>query len=156
MKGLTHDMAKQQKTDQTTPTVPTYEISELDAVLEQMDDLVPFVRATELADNEVIFCISKIEDVDSSIAKSGKQWKLTISYFTEDEDGEGIELTRALSLGHNKQRDNDIQAYQQQLDASQDKTVHSCRLLVKRAPMSSIRQFKLISVSDNGQRACEH
>jgi|SRR6266487_4882329 len=140
----------------TTPNQSsnTFDISQLTQLIDDME-IVAFVPAVDLSANEVVFCISDIADVESTIAKSGKQWKLTIHYITEDDNGEATELTRYLSLGHTTSRDKDIAAIQNDLRASADGRVHSFRLGMKKAVQSTIKRYGLFAVRDNGQLLCE-
>jgi hypothetical protein len=115
----------------------SFKLSEIEKVAGTID-IVEYISGDTLIVDNSVFCISKVEDVESDLAKTGKQWKLTIHFVSEDDNGQVENETCYLSLGHNKQRDKQIEELQQELDKSKDGRVHSFKMFVH--PMKRVNR----------------
>jgi|SRR5271157_4768257 len=92
------------------------------------EEYIEYADKVELAGKEVVFTVSEVEEVESNINKSGKQWQLTISYDVQGKNGETVTLTEYLTHDHNPQRNKKIQAIKDFLDKNPRSVVVGCTL----------------------------
>lgn len=140
----------------------TFDISKVNELIDNMEEIIiykPVVTLIGDEDNDPItFCVSKIEDTEGKDPKTGEKvmrWKLIIHYVTEDDNGDTEQITRAITLSHNKKRDSYIKEVQKEIATSKDGKAHSFIIGVKHSADKSIRQYHLMAVRENGELLCE-
>lgn len=110
-----------------------------------------YIKAVVLADNEVVFCIRAIDDVESQFDAKG-QWRLKISVV----DANGETHVYLLSLSHDEKRDAIFNAIKNKLASGDIDVMHACMLVDKSFKKGTRKYYNLTQVTDdNDMPLCE-